>query len=518
MKFTYTALSNDNQKLTGVLEAEDQNGAQEELHKMGVSIISISEVSDAEYEEIKKRETTDREKSGVITYTFLAVDKSGKEINGTIDARDPYSAFKRLSSEYGFKISELYPSDASDEEKADLKNQLPDFDLRARDEGINIDAKQKGSDDEMLEATEQIDKKIIEEIDHFIINTKKILSDFKDKFSPPFLRQIEATLGELERIRTSNNLKHITEVCNQIYELISNPDQTSDTDSIQKDPSYMQIVDSLQSTGIVRNQFSIHSKAVDLSKVKSVIDKVLKKLKLRADEKTELIDTIKKEDTGIRKFLNSVSNKFKSKNKTVKKEKPYEAKKPSLLRILFSYLSAPNPVLRRARKQELIRAFSEWRGKHSKIKEAEPTEVSKEIKSEKTKAEVLQPDDNKLEEVSEETEEITVDEETTQEDSTPKWKLSALFSELDSFIGWLLFFYIIYFFLVDFSIEKDIGIPRDFIIKTLKTPLILNITIFLLTAHLLFKLRDSFFRKNVFGSIFLFLFGIGLFSLIIINF
>ena len=62
MKFSYTALSPTNQKLSGVLEAESLDAAKEELHKMGLSIISVNEISEEEYarksqeEKSKKRQ------------------------------------------------------------------------------------------------------------------------------------------------------------------------------------------------------------------------------------------------------------------------------------------------------------------------------------------------------------------------------------------------------------------------------------------------------------------------------
>ena len=512
MKFSYTALSSDNQKLTGVLEANNLEGAQGELHKMGVSIISIKEISDAGYDEIQKKEVSAKKISGVITYSFLAVDKGGKEINGTIDARDPYSAYKRLVIEYGFKINELYPSTATDAEKANSKKKIAGFAANIKSEGVDVDAKRHGSNDDLLEASEKIDKKIIQEIDQFIIKTKKVLTEHKEKFSPPFLRQIESTLGELERIRTSNNIKHITEICNQIYELISNPDQISQSPEKQGETSYQQIIDSLQSTGIVKRQFNIHSKAVGLSKIKSLFNKVFSKFKSASESELVLPGDVQGEESGFKKFLNSITNKFKSKNRVPLDiiEASESVKTPSIIGIFFSYIFSPNAMLRKARKQELKNVFNDW--KSSKNKKKEISE-SAEGKSEVRKAGAT-PSDDKIAEKT--TEQIAEDEEAKT--GPAKWKASALFSEVDSFISWLLFFYIIYFFLISFSLEKNIGVPREFVAKTLKTPLILDITIFLLVIHLLFKIRDSLFRQNILGTTFLFLFGLGFYSLIVLNF
>lgn len=495
MKFRYTALSSDNQKLTGVLESENQDGAQEELHKMGVSIISIKEITDVEYGKTNKKDIAEKKKTGVETYTFLAIDQSGKEINGTIDARDSYSAYKRLITEYGFKINELYLSNATDAEKTDSIKKITEYEAKIKEEGIDVNAKNLGEEDELLKASEEIDRKIIDEIDQFIINTKKVLLDHKDKFSPPFLKQIESTLGGLERIRTSNNIKHITEVCNEIYELISNPDQDKSMEDDHNNTSYNQIINSLQSTGIVKKQFNIHSKTIGLSNIKSIFNKALNKFNLTTESKLPYSSQEKK--SGFSKFTNSIAKKFKSNEANITPQTP---ESQSIIVIFFSYIFTPNVILRKARKQELIKAFNNWR-QLKKDKKLAITKASKEIQDKTIEESIKGTDDD-----------------SESETSLPKWKLSAVFSEMDSFIGWLLFFYIAYFFLINFSFEKDIGIPREFIAKTVKTPLILDITIFLLVTHLLFKIRDSYFKKNAIGSVFLFLFGLGFYSLIILNF
>ncbi len=510
MKFSYTALSSDNQKLTGVLEASNQDAAQEELHKMGVSIISITEITDAQYDEINKKGIAQKEKTGVLTYTFLAIDKGGKEINGTIDARNPYSAYKRLITEYGFKINKLYVSTATDSERANSIKKITEYEAKIKDEGFDVDVNKSAADNELLEVSEKLDQKIIDEIDQFIINTKKVLTEHKNKFSPPFLKQIESTLGELERVRTSNNIKHITETCNEIYELISNPDKLVESAEGQENVSYRQIVDSLEGTGMVKKQFNIHSKAVGLSKIKSIFGKVFKKLKLTGESKSSIPGGPQKEESGIKKFFSSIADKFGSKKKVPTfKEAPKASKPKSIIGLFFSYLSAPNAMLRKARKQELKSAFSNWKESKKKVK-GEKEIVKDEMKTK-------EPETTQQDKITEETIEKMEDDENAMP-AYPKWRASAIFSEVDSFIGWLLFFYILYFFLVDFSFEKDIGIPREFVIKTIKTPLILDITILLLVVHLLFKLRGSYFRNNAVGSVFLFLFGLGFYSLIILNF
>jgi len=486
MKYSYTALSTDNQKLTGILDAGSIETAQEELHKMGLSIISINEISEEEFETIQKKEQTAEKAEGIRTFVFEAIDRGGKEINGTIDAADDYSAYKRLITEYKFRVNSLYLISADDEEKALGRQKIADFETMAKEEGIDITMEEREKS-EFGETIENIDKKVAEEIDRFIINVKKILSEHSAGFSPPFLRQIESTLGELERVRTSTNLKHISEVCNQLYELISSPDQAETAEEGQS-AGYQNILDSMKGTSLIRGDFDIHSKAVGFSQIQTLFKKIIKKL---TGSKAEA----KKKETAAGRLLNKLLTK-KIKPKTAK-AKPKAPEKPGFRNIIgkfFSYLSAPNAILRKTRKQELLRAYTEWRRPKPKEKPAKSIEQAKKP--------VIKPA-----------------EEPVQKTEKPsRWDFTGFFTETDSFISWLLFFYILFFFLVDFSLEKDMGLPRDFVVKTLKTPLILNITIFLLFAHFIFKLKTRYFRRNFPGSLFLIFFGFGIYALVVINF
>lgn len=498
MKFSYTALSSDNQKLTGVLEAESLDAAQGELHKMGVSIIAINEVSEEEFEKQKETEKKEKATSGIITFTFEAVDPNGKEINGTIDAEDEYSGYKRLRIDYGFKINALYGIDALDAEKDASKGKVDGWEEMLKSEGIEIKTpgQMRG---ELDSEEEQIDQKIIKEIDDFIINSKKVLSEHQDKFSPAFVKQIEKTLGELERIRTSNNLKHISEVCNQLYELISHPDQIEE-EAIQSS-EYANILEIMKGSGIIHKQFDIHSKAVGFKKIRTIFDKIMGKLKGEGQKTLGI-----KKDFNKEKKAGLLDKIFKKKDKATTKPKEENAS-IALVKKFFSYLAAPNAVLRKTRKKELFDFYNKLRGGKKKIKKSEKAQETKEVKIEKNK---------KIEEVvKNDTEEVSMQK---TEEKHEKLDTSSIFVEIDSFLGWLLFFYISYLFLVNFSLEKDMGIPREFIIKTLKSPLIINITIFLLFAHLIFKIKNEYFRKNLLGTLFLLFFGFGLYTLLVINF
>lgn len=467
MKFSYTALGSDNQKLTGTLMAESLELARNELHKMGLSVIALNEVK----ENLTPTKTEARdiklENAGIVTYFFLTNDPEGKTVNGTIDAKDPYSAYKRLIAEYQFQVLDLYDYASKTPDMDTLKGQFENWNLNLEQEGIDPHPKRVVKKNDLTEEGEKMAQEIVEEIDHFILNTKKILKEHQEQYSKVFLQEIEGTLGKLERIRSSNNLKHITKVCNDLYELISHPDALSAiVGEKEADQEYKQIIGSLKESGFVQNKFNflekknLEQKAERFESVKGIFSKIQSKLG--------------KNTGNLEKNLQKRNDYLKSSNSVDAQSDEVSLK--TILSNLFSYLKETNPILRRARKQDLRKSYELWKNQSK---------------------------------------EVTVDSATINKE---KRDFSQFFMELDSFFGWLLFFYLSYFFLISFSLERDIGLPKTLVFKTLSSPLIINVSIFLLVAHLALKLKLRLFQRNALGSFFLFSLFFGAYILVMANF
>jgi hypothetical protein len=500
MKFSYVALTGDNKKITGVLEADSVDTAQLELHKMGVAIIAVNEITEDEYEKLKKDQEVTKVEKGIQTFTFVAVDKEGKEIEGTIDAIDNFSAYKRLRTEYQFQVKELYISNATDEEREMAKGTLEGFEARVKDETEREVSKKTRNDDE-----EDIydNKELISDIDNIIINAKDLLKTQQEIFSNDALREISTTLSELERIRTSNNIKHITEVSNNLYELISNPDKITDK---TQNAAYKSIISKLEDSALVKKEFNIYKN----TGIQSLLEKIAERIKnatgvKKGEKAPKPSGAIGKLKGKINKLMGQITAK-----KATKQKKPEKPKSDLALVIskFTDYITASTPVLKKVRKKELVKAVKTFFAKKGKNAE-KPDDKTKNPEKEKEP----KKQDNILAEPKKENKEAEPEKQPKK-----KWDFTGLFVEIDSFISWLLCFYIMYFFLVDFSFEKNIGLSREFAMKTLKSELILDITIFLLIAHFILRIRNMHFRKNFMATLFLICFGIGAYALLIVNF
>ncbi len=488
MKFKYTALGASNQKLEGVLDAESLEAAREELHKMGMSVVAINEVTAENAATVEGKESVSTgTQAGIVTYYFLAKDPQGKEVNGTIDSKDANSAYRRLFTEYQFDVLDLYPQGSVDTNAASLKPEFEAWKEQMQDEGIDFAKKSTAGTKGELEEGEKVDEEIIAEMDSFIINTKKILSDHRNQYSNAFADEIEKTLNELERIRASNNIKHITKICNNLYELISNADAMQEGENAV----YQGVMSKLKGSGFITNRFqflelhNLQKKVARFEKVQTILAKIHKVFnrKKASEIDKNLISKIK----GRRAhWLSKITRGLKTKR---------DDSHPgflSVVSIFFSYVGAPSAIMRHARKQELSKVFVKWKKTRN--------EPKKKVLTQSAAAK----------------EGLPVETPTTEVDRE-KPDFSGFFMELDSFVGWLLFFYISYFFLVSFAIERNMGLPTEYVLRTLSSPLLINISIFLVVAHLAFTLKIRLFRSNFIGSLFLLFLCFGIYTLVIVN-
>ncbi len=500
MKFSYTALTTDNKKATGVLDVESEEKAKTELHKMGVAIISVNEISDTDYEKLKKEEAVTKIEKGIQTYTFIAIDTNRQEVEGTIDAINDYNAYKRLKTEYKFKVNNLFLSNATEQEKEMAKGTMGGFEIRLQDELQLADAKAgKGKKENV---TEEVSKELIKEIDNVIVNTKKVLEAHQELFSIDLIKEIQNTLGELERIRTSNNVKHITEVSNNLYELVSNPDKIENGAGNE---DYKELTDKMGESALVKKEFELYKKAIKATGAKKLFKAVTERLKSLTSAKDEEV----KKPTGtiskIKEKLHSTLEKISAKKVTKAKKAKSRTKLGQFFEKLNNYLKANTPALKKARARELKKTL-----KSIFSKDKANTEIVGDIKNEEEK---VKKEGETIKNPTEGSESVE-----TKEKFKKKMDFTNFFVEIDSFIGWLLSFYIIYFFLINFSLEKNIGLGREFVFKTLSTPLILNRTIVLLLIHFTLRLKNLHFQQNFLATLFLICFSLGVYTLLIVNF
>ncbi len=218
MKFSYIALNPDHQKLTGVLSAESLDEAREKLHVLQLSIVSLQVEDDTTEED---GDLPGAEQEGIVTFVFHVVDPKQNEVRGTIDAPDRKTAFRRLMTEYKFRVISLcdavIPEEIQEEEGqkglAEIAAEVEDeFGISEKDlleSGVEIET-------HVTESAEEARKEIVANVEEIVARAEEILERFNEELTGDEVREIKNKIDTLMRIRLSNNLKYIQDLADEL--------------------------------------------------------------------------------------------------------------------------------------------------------------------------------------------------------------------------------------------------------------------------------------------------------------
>ncbi|MBT6068816.1 hypothetical protein HOG48_03600 [Candidatus Peregrinibacteria bacterium] len=202
MQFQYTAINNENKKLNGFINAENEEDARNQLNNLGLAVLGI-ELKDSE-------DTEDEEK-----LKFEALDKNGKKIIGTIPSTDKNEAFKRLIEEYNFQILALYKLDATEEEK-----ELSRTEIGALQNNYELKKAEEATPGILTEEEKKVKEELLNEVKFVITKVNEILEKFTDEIKPAEIKNIEAMRDKLLRLKSSNNLNFIKQTCEELLKII----------------------------------------------------------------------------------------------------------------------------------------------------------------------------------------------------------------------------------------------------------------------------------------------------------
>lgn len=448
--FKYIVANKEGKKLSGTVEAPDQITAKTELNNLGFSIFSIEET-----QEQAKFQTS------MAKFVFEAIDKNGKLVSGTIPSKTKEEAFEKLETEYLLNVSAIWEEGASLEQIAQAK-QKGTAEMQARLE------KSKKTD---VEATlnETLEEKKHEQfvrtkIELVLKEVNQLLQNFDKELDPNQKAEIAKKIDKLLRIKHSTNLDYIIETANELLEFIQAQEKL------------------LKEKGHQGKQLELKLKT----------KKLLNELNKKEGKKTISTDIVSKienweikysqteKHSKITNFINNILLKIK---KILEKDPQileFKEKIKSLNRQIFEllqlYFKEPTPEYKTKVKQSIKAVWQMRKKTKAELKEFK--------KSQKQKGKKLEIEENIM---------------------------TSFFHELNSFTGWVLGFYIIYYFVSLYLTTKDFGlsqIPKGFFVY--ESHLFKYILVILFLMHTCTALKVNFFKKSFIADIVLipiFIFG-----------
>lgn len=207
-KFHYTVVNQENQQLTGTINAPHIKNAREELNHLGLSVITIEEVH-------SNQDVTPKEYSDSENFTFEALDTTGRKILGRIKEHNKYKAYQRLRTEYNFDVLSLYktqqtPEAQTVEKNAGIQELIKRFTQENQDIN-NIDADQ-ATHEELTNRQTAISNKVeltIQKAEYF-------LTKFKGEIKPEDQKIISDQINKLKLLKNSTNLERVQSLCSEI--------------------------------------------------------------------------------------------------------------------------------------------------------------------------------------------------------------------------------------------------------------------------------------------------------------
>lgn len=442
-KFRYTVVNNSNQQLQGTISSPDEASARKELNELEFSIVSIQEIPEDEA----------GSESELPVFEFAGLDKNQKRVAGTIQAEDDYNAYKRLLEEYEFEIEYVIPHNLTDAQKEKARKKGA-YQLHQKLEEELLGSQQKETADEKdLKEFEKKQAVLQQQIEFVLGKVKEMLDKYEQNMSPATKEKIRQQVDKILRIKNSTNLDYIRKTTEDLLEFIQKEEIFLHESEHMEDRTNMVVEAQSMMMELKRGKSKSNMSITDAMRQwreENIIQNENPPIYFRIFD--GIVSPILGITTETQKMLD-----IKQKIQTVNAQ---------LKHYVILYFQAPDPEFKNQARTGLKNLWQQRK------------KLKKELAAEKKRI--------KLERKS-------------SEQLTPMEKLA---HQLLSFTGWLLAFYLVYYFLSIYTTSKEIGefaIPGVFYIYRSAFLKYFLATVFLL--HSALSLKINFFKRNEVASL-----------------
>lgn len=402
-KYRYIVVNQENNQLNGTIGAPDEKSARQELNELGFSVVSIQEMTD--------EEQAPSAEAVLPTFEFAAIDKNQKHIVGTIQSTDRFNAYKRLVTEYALEVEYLINNNLTEEQKVkERKKGIYDLQDMLSEEEMVVQKKESSDEKDMKEFERKQDI-LKSQIDFVLNKVREMLDLYEKNMKPETKENIRRRVDKILRIKTSTNLDYVRKTAEELLSFLQKEEIFLNEEAQIKERTKMVVEAKSMMMQLRRGKAKTSLSFTD---------------QLRRWRQEHIVDN--PSPTFADKALNMFASIFIG----------YTPESAEILAIrqnilvvndqiwqyLQLYFQSPNPEFKAETKEGLRKLFNERKSLKKKLKETKKmaTAVRKKMSEE-----------------------------------TPLEKFS---KEMLSFSGWLLTFYLIYYFISIYAVSKDLGLPE----------------------------------------------------------
>lgn len=464
--FRYTVASKEGKKLSGSIEALNEEQARNELNALGFSILEIK----------AQEQSQSPSQKGISKLIFEAKNPQGQTVNGTIAAIDDYLAFKRLTQEYELTVTAIWPEEADDLTIQNAKIRG----TRHMKERLEDETKEKETTEQIKSQEYQKRELIIHtKVEEVLKQVSSLLVDYQQYISPDQKREIDKRIDKLLRIKNSTNLDYIVMSTEDLLAFIR------EQEKVLKEKGFLDKRTKLQ-IRIKEMLSNLHQSTKPKSLSEDIVGKIQKWQQHNVKKASKPPFFVN--------FINHILIKIK---------KFFET--PEEIIILKEKIRTYNVQI-----MEYIKMYFREPAKEYKEK------VRRAIKaiwiSRKKTVKLLKETRKNLKEAQK----------REKKESGFKEFWLNLLEDITEFTGWLLAFYLIYYFVSLYLSSKNFGIiSEESIPKSLqfnKTQIFKYALVIIFLAHCAFSIKVNFFKQNKYAGIVIFPIMIFVVVLTFVNF
>ncbi|MFA4891333.1 MAG: hypothetical protein WC604_03200 [Candidatus Gracilibacteria bacterium] len=479
--FKYTVVNRESKKLLGSIETPDEKTARDELNNLGFSILELEEISKEEME-TEKPETKELDVTKLRhkKFSFEAMNAQGQTIVGTISADDDFSAFKRLTKEYELTVTAIWEDEASEEQIRNAKVRGT-FHLQQILNSETEDKKIK----EVAVSQEQRKKELFvkTKIEYILRQVNDTLAEYGKDISVEQRKEIDKRIDKLLRIKNSTNFDYIIQTAEDLLKFIQKQEVEL------KNRGYLE-----KRAKLIMKVKDLINRLHDTGKPKSLSEDIIQNIQ---DWQQKNISRASKIPWHVRvtnKLFIKIKHLFEVPAEIQLLKNQIKTYNSQIFEYIKLYLKEPTKEY----KQKTAQAIKTiWNRRKQAVEELKQTKER--IKKEKS-----------LKNHTEELKKI-------KEESTAK-----IFGELTEFTGWLLAFYLIYYFFSLYITSKDFGLgdPGNFpkSLDFYHTQIFKYVLIVVFLIHVALTVKTNFFKRTKGAGLILFPLTTFLIIFVIVNF
>jgi hypothetical protein len=454
--FKYTIANKEGKKLNGSVEAPDENTARLELENLGFSILLLAET--------KESPKTD---STLGKFVFEAIDKNSKLVSGTIPAKNAEEAISKLQSEYELNVSAIWIEGSTKEQ---IENARKEGQKRIQTQIQTPITPQQASNAPIETTTPNLEQEkkvqfIKEKIELTLKLVNELIQKFDQELAPDKKVEINKKIDKLLRIKNSTNVDYILESANDLLKFLEEQEKSLKENTHQEKRFEFQV----QTQKLLQ---TLNQREHEKSLKEDVLGKIeeWQRAHLENPEKASLGAKI------INSILVKIKNFFTTPPEIEAIKIQISTYNKQLWEFVKLYFKEPTPEYK-AKVKNTLKTI--WQARKTAI--ANLRAIKSQIRN--------QGDTNKSDEKV----------------------VFPLIEEINALTGWLLGFYIIYYFISLYLNTKYFGlstIPSSF--HVYETHIFKYILVITFLLHSASALKINFFRNSLAANFILpplFIFG-----------